>query len=64
MTEGEWTYIRRGGEAREELYRWGDDAGESRNLAEDPAARPALYRLREALDRAAAGPLTPQRFPP
>ena len=63
VTEGEWTYIRHEGEAREELFRWGDSA-ESRNLAADPASQPVLRRLHGALNRLTDGPLTPQRFRP
>jgi hypothetical protein len=40
------------------------DAGEQHNLATDPAARSTLERMRAALDRLTAGPLTPGRFKP
>jgi arylsulfatase A-like enzyme len=64
LTEGDWTYIRREGEVREELFRWRDDAGESHNVAGDPAMRPRLERMRNALGQLTAGPLTPERFNP
>jgi arylsulfatase A-like enzyme len=59
-----WSYIRREGDTREELFHLRDDAKEERNRAFDPAARPALERMRKALDRATAGPLLPRRFRP
>jgi arylsulfatase A-like enzyme len=64
LQEKEWTYIRREGDIREELFHLRDDAKEERNLAADSAARPALERMRTALDRATAGPLLPRRFRP
>jgi arylsulfatase A-like enzyme len=64
LTEGEWTYIRRAGDVREELYSGKNDARELHNLAADPALRPTLERLRLTLDRLTAGPLTPERFNP
>ena len=64
LTEGEWTYIRREGQVREELFRIRDDAQERHNLAGDPSMQPTLERMRAAMDRVTAGPLTPQRFNP
>jgi arylsulfatase A-like enzyme len=64
LTEGDWTYIRREGEVREELFHMRDDAWERHNLADDPAMRPTLTRMRRALDELTAGPLTPERFNP
>lgn len=64
LSEGEWTYIRREGEVREELFHLPDDALESRNLAADPSARPRLEQMRAALGRLTDGPLTPERFRP
>ena len=64
LREGEWSYIRREGEVREELFHLRGDAQEQRNLAGDPAARPTLERMRAALARLTAGPLLPQRFRP
>jgi arylsulfatase A-like enzyme len=64
LTEGDWTYIRREGEVREELFRVRQDAQERRNLASDPAMRSTLERMRDALGRLTAGPLTPGRFNP
>jgi arylsulfatase A-like enzyme len=62
LTDGDWTYIRREGYVREELYRLSEDAQEMHNLAGDPAMEPTLERLRKVLGRLTGGPLTPQRF--
>jgi arylsulfatase A-like enzyme len=64
LTEGDWTYIRREGEVREELFRMRDDAQERHDLATDPSMQPTLERMRAAMDKVTAGPLTPQRFNP
>ena len=64
LTEGDWTYIRREGDVREELFHVREDAQEQHNLAGDPAMQPTLERMRAALGRLTAGPLTPQRFNP
>jgi hypothetical protein len=64
LTEGDWIYIRREGEVREELFRWREDAAESRNVAGDPALHSTLERLRKALNQLTAGPLTLERFNP
>ena len=64
LSVGDWTYIRREGDIREELFHLPDDALESSNLAADPAARSWLERMRQALGRLTEGPLTPRRFNP
>jgi arylsulfatase A-like enzyme len=64
LTAGDWTYIRREGDVREELFHGRDDAEERHNLAADPAMRPTLDRMRRALGELTAGPLTPERFNP
>jgi arylsulfatase A-like enzyme len=64
LIEGDWTYIRKEGEAREELFRMRDDSQERHNLAHDPAARPALEKMRRAMGELTDGPLTPERFNP
>jgi arylsulfatase A-like enzyme len=64
LSDGEWTYIRREGEVREELYQLADDPAETRDRAADPEARPRLERMRAALGRLTEGPLTPGRFNP
>jgi arylsulfatase A-like enzyme len=64
LIEGDWTYIRREGDVREELYQSRQNAPEQQNVASDPAMRPTLQRLRDALNRMTSGPLTPQRFNP
>ncbi len=64
LTEGDWTYIRREGDVREELFHLRDDA---RERAISPLTRPCGRRsntMRGALSRLTAGPLTPQRFNP
>jgi hypothetical protein len=64
LTAGEWTYIRRAGDVREELFDLRGDAQERHNRAGEAALEPVLERMRAALDRLTAGPLTPQRFNP
>jgi arylsulfatase A-like enzyme len=64
LTEGDWTYIRREEGPREELFNVREDARERVNLAGNPALRQTLERLRNALGRLTAGPLTPRRFRP
>jgi arylsulfatase A-like enzyme len=64
LHEGDWSYIRREGTVREELFHLREDANEQRNLAEDPATLPTLARMRSALGRLTAGPLLPSRFNP
>jgi arylsulfatase A-like enzyme len=64
LSEGDWTYIKRGGEPNEELYRLREDRAESQNVAGDPSMLPILERMRKALERLTAGPLTPERFNP
>jgi hypothetical protein len=62
LAEGGWTYIRREGDVREELFHLRDDAQELHNLASDQAARPILERKRQALLNVTGGPLTQERF--
>ena len=64
LADGEWSYIRREGDVREELYHLRNDAREQRNMANDPATRPSLDRMRDQLKKLTAGPLTPERFRP
>jgi hypothetical protein len=64
LDERDWTFIRREGKVSEELYRVRDDAGELRDLARDHAMLSTLERMRGALGRLSAGPLTPERFNP
>jgi arylsulfatase A-like enzyme len=64
LTERDWTYIRREGDVREELFHLNEDPGESHNRAGDPALQPTLERMRKALGQMTAGPLTPERFRP
>ena len=64
LTEGGWSYIRREGEVREELYHLPDDPREQKNVAASASGRPRLERMREALSGLTHGPLTPDRFNP
>ena len=64
LVEQGWSYIRRDGDTREELFRLPEDGNEQHNLAASPAARSTLERMRAALSQLTAGPLTPQRFKP
>jgi arylsulfatase A-like enzyme len=64
LTGGDWSYIRREGDVHEELFHVREDAQERNNLADDPASRPVLERMRQALSQLTAGPLTPRRFNP
>jgi hypothetical protein len=64
VNEGGWTYIRREGDVREEIFHVREDAKESHNLAGSPAARPVLDRMRRSLFGLTSGPLTPHRFNP
>jgi arylsulfatase A-like enzyme len=64
LTEDNWSYIRREGQRREELYHLRDDPREQRNIAAAPGARARLERMRGALSRLTRGPLTPERFNP
>jgi arylsulfatase A-like enzyme len=59
-----WTYIRREGDVREELFDLSEDPRETRNLAQDPARQLTVEGLRAALGRFTIGPLTPDRFKP
>jgi arylsulfatase A-like enzyme len=62
LTEGEWTYIRRDGDGRQELFNVLEDPQERHNLAADPAMHETLERMKKALHRLTDGPLTPRRF--
>jgi arylsulfatase A-like enzyme len=64
VTQGGWSYIRREGELREELYHLREDPREQRDVAAAAGARPRLERMRGALSRLTIGPLTPERFNP
>ena len=64
LTEGNWAYIRREGEVREELFDLRSDSGELHNLAGDAAMQPITERMRKALHQLTGGPLTPERFNP
>jgi arylsulfatase A-like enzyme len=62
LNEGEWSYIRREGDLREELFHLREDANEQHDLAGDPAAQSTLERMRRDLDQLTGGLLSPQRF--
>jgi arylsulfatase A-like enzyme len=63
VAEG-WTYIRREGDVREELFRLDADPQETRNHARDPANQATVEGMRATLGRLTNGPLTPDRFKP
>ena len=64
IKENDWSYIRREGNVREELFHLSEDAMEQRNLAGDPTARTKLDQMRAALDHLTGGPLLSERFSP
>jgi hypothetical protein len=64
IKEKDWSYIRREGNVREELFDLSEDAMEQHNLAGDPTARTKLEQMRAALDHLTRGPLLPERFSP
>jgi arylsulfatase A-like enzyme len=64
LADGEWSYIRRESDAREELFHLKDDGKEQHNLVGDPSAWRSLERMRGRLKSLTAGPLTPERFSP
>jgi arylsulfatase A-like enzyme len=64
LCNDEWTYIRREGNIREELFHIRRDPGQRRDLAADPALRSILERMRENLSRLTSGPLTAGRLNP
>ena len=65
LAEGDLIYLRiRMGDADQEaLFDLREDPLELRNLVDDPARQSVAERLRAALDRMTAGPLTLERFP-
>jgi arylsulfatase A-like enzyme len=62
VKDKEWSYIRRVGDSREQLFHLSEDANEQRDLAAEPSARTTLERMRAALDHLSGGPLLPERF--
>ncbi len=64
MTVAGWSYIRRGGVPREELYDLARDPHEIRDLSREAVSESRLAAMRKALSRMTGGPLTPDRFPP
>jgi arylsulfatase A-like enzyme len=62
VKDNDWSYIRREGQIREELFHLSDDVKEQRNLAGDPSAQSILGQMRAMLDRLSGGPLVPERF--
>jgi arylsulfatase A-like enzyme len=62
VKEKDWSYIRREGDVREELFHLRDDPKERHNLAGEPASRTTLEQMRAALHRLTGGPLLPERF--
>jgi arylsulfatase A-like enzyme len=64
IKQNDWSYIRREGDVREELFHLSEDAKEQRNLAGNPSVQATLEQMRAALDRLTGGPLLPERFSP
>jgi arylsulfatase A-like enzyme len=64
LTEGGWSYIRREGEVREELYHLREDPREQNDVAVSAGSRFRLEQMREVLLRVTLGPLTLHRFNP
>ena len=64
LTEDGWSFIRREGEVREELYHLREDPREQNDVAASAGLRPRLERMRDAVSRLTLGPLTPERFNP
>jgi arylsulfatase A-like enzyme len=62
VKDQDWSYIRREGDAREELFHLRQDPKEQHNLAGSPATRSTLEQMRAALGRLTGGPLSPARF--
>ena len=62
IKDTEWSYILREGEAPEQLFHLRDDPKETHNLADEPAARATLEKMRAVLGHLTGGPLLPQRF--
>jgi arylsulfatase A-like enzyme len=64
LADQDWSYIRREGDVREELFHLSEDKNEQKNLAADPAARARLDHMRDILKKLTGGPLLPERFNP
>ena len=62
LKDKNWSYIRRAGQVREELFDLSKDPKEQRNLAADPAVLTTLQQMRAALDGLTGGPLSTERF--
>jgi arylsulfatase A-like enzyme len=62
VKDDEWSYIRREGQVREELFHVSQDPGEQHNLATDLAAQTVLQKMRAALNELTGGPLVTERF--
>jgi arylsulfatase A-like enzyme len=64
LAEDGWSYIRRDGNVREELYHLRGDPREQHDVAASADARVRLERMRDVLLRLTLGPLTFERFNP
>jgi arylsulfatase A-like enzyme len=62
IKEKDWSYIRRAGDVREELFHLRHDPKEQYDRAGDPAAQTTLQQMRAELDRLTEGPLSFERF--
>jgi hypothetical protein len=64
VADGDWSYIRREGDVREELYDSREDSKEMHNRGGDKATQPILEQMRQALLRLTSGRLAPERLNP
>ncbi len=64
LIENGWSYIRRYGDVREELYHLRADPRERDNIAAAGGSRSRLERMRDFLSKLTLGPLTRERFNP
>jgi arylsulfatase A-like enzyme len=64
LIEDGWSFIRREGAAREELYHLRADPREQNDVAASASSRPRLEQMRDAVSRLTLGPLKPERFNP
>jgi hypothetical protein len=62
LKDEDWSYIRREGDAGDELFHLRRDPREQHNLAADPSVQLTLKQMRAALDRLTEGPLVSKRF--
>jgi arylsulfatase A-like enzyme len=64
LVEGGWSYLRRDGDVREQLYDLREDPKERHDVSASTAASARLERMRKTLSNLTGGPLSPDRFNP